>query len=83
MSYRTCVIDYVKGMRVKVPVQDALAGLAGPPPPFPSPPLRVVGVGVGGGGVGVPGTAWEFCAGEGGYSGKSFWQARMAPDLGG
>jgi hypothetical protein len=60
MSYRTCVIDYVKGMKVKVPAQDALAGLAGSPPPSPSPPLRGVGVGGGGGGVGGPGPAWEF-----------------------
>ncbi len=59
MSYRTCVIDYVKGMKVKVPVRDALAGLAGPPPPPPSPPLRGVGVGERGG-DGGPDPAWEF-----------------------
>jgi|688.fasta_scaffold154292_3 hypothetical protein len=32
MSYRTCVVEYVMGMKVKVPVRDALVGLAGPRP---------------------------------------------------
>ncbi len=49
MSYRTCVIDHVKGMKVKVPVWDALAGLASSPPPPPSPPLRGAGMGGRGG----------------------------------
>ena len=53
------IIDYVKGMKVKVPVQDALAGLAGP---HPLPPLlRYVEPGWGeGGGASGPGHAWEF-----------------------
>jgi hypothetical protein len=43
------IIDYVKGMKVKVPVQDALAGLGWPPSPPPSSPLRGAGVGGRGG----------------------------------
>jgi hypothetical protein len=56
---RNC--DHVKGMKVKVPVQDALAGLAGP---HPLPPLlryaELVWGGEGGGGAGGLGPAWEF-----------------------
>ncbi len=40
MSCRTCITDHVRGMKVKVPAWDALAGLAGSPPPPPSSPLR-------------------------------------------
>jgi hypothetical protein len=73
MSYKTCVIDYVKGMKVKVPVQDALAGLAGPLPPPPSSPLRGADVG-GGGGSWRAGSCLGILSGEGGL----LWQIYLA-----
>jgi hypothetical protein len=74
MSYRTCVTDYVKGMKGKK--------LAWPPSPPPSPPLH--GVGMGGGGVlsglVLPGNSER---GRGVTLVSFFWQAIMAPHLGG
>ncbi len=52
-----------KGMKVKVPVQDAWVGRAGSLPP---PPCSVGGAAGGGGRDGGPGLAWGFLAGKGG-----------------
>jgi hypothetical protein len=82
MSYWICIIDHVRGMKVKVPSLNALAGLAGSPPPPPSPPLHGAGV-WGGGGLGGLGPACEFWVGKGGCSGKSIWRADMVSELGG
>ncbi len=78
-----CNRNHVRGMKVKVPVQGALAGLAGPHPLPPllryAEPVRVRE----GGAASGPCPAWEFWAGKGCYSGEFIWLARMAPHLGG
>jgi hypothetical protein len=53
-----------KGMKVRVPVQDAWVGRAGS---LPSPPFSIDRAGGGGGGRdGGPGLAWGFWVGKGG-----------------